>query len=81
MCLAIPGKVVQVEGLQADVEMFGLVRRIFIGLVPDAAPGDWVLVHVGSAIDKVAPEDAAEILAMLEEVHSREAAAEGGAGR
>lgn len=76
MCLAIPGKVLRVDGLEAEVEMFGLVRRVYTALVPDAQPGEWLLVHVGAAIERVEPERAAEILGLLEEIHRLEAMAE-----
>lgn len=68
MCLAIPGKVVRVEEMQAEVAMFGLIRQVYIGLVPDAQPGEYLLVHAGAAISKVDPEEAAEIEALLTEV-------------
>lgn len=66
MCLAIPGQLVEIvdeaRGL-ATVEVAGVRRTISIGLLDDAAPGDWVLVHVGFALSKV---DEAEAQATLE---------------
>ena len=75
MCLAIPGKVVELlperENL-AIVEVAGVRRKIDLGLLTDdpATPGDWVLIHVGFAMNKISEERAAEqmrILAMLGE--------------
>jgi len=63
MCLAIPGQIVEVEdGLHhlAMVEVAGVRRRINVGLIDDAQPGDWVLIHVGFAMSRV---DEAEAMA------------------
>jgi hydrogenase expression/formation protein HypC len=70
MCLAIPGKIVElVSGPEnwAVVDVVGLRRRIDISLVADdgAAPGDWVLIHVGFAMSKISESAAAEQMGML----------------
>jgi hydrogenase expression/formation protein HypC len=75
MCLAIPGKIVEMVPDQhnlALVEVGGVRRKIDVGLLEDdpAGPGDWVLIHVGFAMNKISEEGAAEqmrILAMLGE--------------
>ena len=75
MCLAIPGKIVELFPEQnnlAMVEVAGVRRKIDMGLLEDdpAKPGDWVLIHVGFAMSKISEEGAAEqmrILAMLGE--------------
>jgi hydrogenase expression/formation protein HypC len=75
MCLAIPGKIVELFPDQhnlAMVEVAGVRRKIDMGLLEDdpAKPGDWVLIHVGFAMSKISEEGAAEqmrILAMLGE--------------
>lgn len=64
MCLAIPGKIETVS--QTDDQLFrtakvrfgGVVREVNTSLVPEAGPGDYVLVHVGVAISKVDEEEA-----------------------
>ena len=71
MCLAIPGRVVEVvdEELQlATVEVAGVRRTVNIGLFDDVGPGDWVLVHVGFAISVVDEAEAAATLALLKEM-------------
>lgn len=63
MCLAIPGQIVEVEDSNAHlamVEVAGVRRRINVGLIDDAQPGDWVLIHVGFAMSRV---DEAEAMA------------------
>ena len=71
MCLAIPGKIVElVSGPEnwAIVDVVGLRRRIDISLVADdgAAPGDWVLIHVGFAMSKISESAATEQMGMLQ---------------
>ncbi|MGH9548303.1 MAG: HypC/HybG/HupF family hydrogenase formation chaperone, partial [Terriglobales bacterium] len=63
MCLAIPGKIVEISGDNADaalVEVVGVRRRIDLGLLQDdrPVPGDWVLIHVGFAMSKISECDA-----------------------
>jgi len=71
MCLAIPGKIVElVPGPEqwAVVDVVGVRRRVDISLIVDegAGPGDWVLIHVGFAMSKISEEAAAEQMRMLE---------------
>lgn len=70
MCLGVPGKVVErlgeIDGLDhALVEFDGLRRRVCTSCVPDAAPGDYVVVHAGVAISRI---DAAEAERLLQEL-------------
>ncbi|MGI8622055.1 MAG: HypC/HybG/HupF family hydrogenase formation chaperone [Solirubrobacteraceae bacterium] len=68
MCLAIPGQLVEMVdevNLLAKVEVAGVRRTINVGLLDDAAVGDWVLVHVGFAMSRIDEDEAAATLAML----------------
>lgn len=67
MCWGVPARVLEVEGLEAVVDFGGGVRRRVLLLV-SASPGDYVMVHAGSAIGKLKPEEALEILLALKEV-------------
>ena len=63
MCLAIPGKIVEVSPdnpSSALVDVAGVRRMIDLGLLQDdqPVPGDWVLIHVGSAMSKISERDA-----------------------
>ena len=71
MCLAIPGKIVELGPpleAWAVVDVVGLRRRVDISLVAavGAAPGDWVLIHVGFAMSKISETAANEQMRMLE---------------
>ena len=69
MCLGIPAQVVEATGPGlAKVEVSGVRREISTALVPEAAPGDWVLVHVGFALHTIDEDEAARTLALLEEI-------------
>lgn len=76
MCLAIPGKIVEVSAQNPDsavVEIVGVRRKIDLGLLAEDKPvaGDWVLIHVGFAMSKISEQDATEqmnTLKMLGEI-------------
>ena len=74
MCLAIPGKVIAITG-QLDetfrtgkVSFGGICKEVNLRMVPDAMPGDYVLVHVGVAIGKVDEEEAIKVFTYLKEM-------------
>lgn len=70
MCLAVPGKILETEERNgsriARVQFGGIVRQAFLDFVPDAQPGDYVMVHVGVAISRVDAEEAARTYRLLE---------------
>ena len=72
MCLGIPGEIVEVresEGLRVGkVRFAGITREVCLDYVPDAALGDYVVVHVGFAISKIDAEEAARSYRILEEL-------------
>ena len=76
MCLAIPGKIVELADGQSEigiVEVAGVRRKVQLGLLSEDMPvkGDWVLIHVGFAVSKISEFDAAEqmhLLSMLGEI-------------
>ena len=77
MCLAIPGRVVEVEGIRAGkengplmgkVDFGGIQKNVCLDWTPDVNVGEYVIVHVGFAISKVNEEEALETLRMLEEM-------------
>jgi hydrogenase expression/formation protein HypC len=63
MCLAVPGKLLSVEGEDpafriGRVDFCGVKRSVNLAFTPDAAPGDYLLVHVGFALTRVGEEEA-----------------------
>jgi hydrogenase expression/formation protein HypC len=72
MCLAIPGKVLtkdNIGGIEVGQVQFGAItRQVALGFVPEAEVGDYVMVHVGFAISKVAAEEAERTYQILQEL-------------
>ena len=69
MCLAIPACVEQlIAGDSAIVNLGGVRKEISLALVEDIAVGDYVIVHVGFALQKLDPEEAAQTLALFAEM-------------
>lgn len=69
MCLAIPGKVLAVDGLVATVDFFGVRKELRLDIVDEpVAPGDYVLNHVGFAIRRIPAEEVGETLALFDSI-------------
>jgi len=84
VCLAIPGQVLEIVDEQnrlAMVDVAGVQRKVNIGLLdaagdygtrpPEAhppGPGDWVLIHVGFALERINEEQARETILLLEQM-------------
>ena len=68
MCLAIPMRIVEIDGFKAVTEVDGIRREARLELLPEAAVGDYVLVHAGLAIATVDPEAAEETLEVLRQL-------------
>jgi len=67
MCLGVPGKVLEVHGLVAIVDFWGLRRPILLDSVDQSvSPGDYILNHVGFAIRRIPPEEIGETLALYD---------------
>ncbi len=77
MCLAVPGRILHME---EDEDLFkiglvdfdGLRKKVVLNYVPDAEPGDYVIVHVGSAISRIQADEAAKTFAYLKEIMNNE---------
>ena len=72
MCLAIPGKIVEIEGddlfRRARVSFGGIVREINLSYVPEAEVGSYVLAHVGVAISLIDEAEAVKVFAWRAEI-------------
>lgn len=77
MCLAIPAEILELdaEAQMATVSLGGVRRPVSMALVDDAAVGDFVLVHVGYALNRISVEEAEATLAMMREIGGFEEAA------
>jgi hydrogenase expression/formation protein HypC len=77
MCLGIPGQIVEITDIKnklATVDISGVKRQVNIACIIEdshsieSCVGDWVLVHVGFAMQRIDPDEAAETLKLLEEL-------------
>jgi hydrogenase expression/formation protein HypC len=71
MCLAIPAKVISVEGSTARVTIEDVEYTASLLLLNDVNPGDFIMLHAGFAIEKVDPEEAAETMRLLVEMEKK----------
>jgi hydrogenase expression/formation protein HypC len=79
MCLAIPGKIVEISSTNpesATVDVVGVRRKVDLGLLEEdrPVPGDWVLIHVGFAMSKISEQDALDQMNTLRMLGESEAA-------
>jgi len=74
MCLAIPGRIVSVaentDPLKktARVDFNGIVKQVCLAYVPDAVVGEFVIVHVGFALQKIDEDEAMQVFEYLKEI-------------
>jgi len=76
MCLAVPGRILEIGPgeppfLVGKVDFGGLLKEINLSFVPDAKVGDYVITHVGVAIQTILPEEAERNLLLLAEADAR----------
>ena len=67
MCLAIPGKIMSIDGDTAEIDFGGVVKQANITMV-DAKIGDWAVVHAGFAIEIMDEEEAKKTIDLWNEV-------------
>ena len=68
MCLGVPGKVVFINEDIAEVDFGGVRRDVSLLICPGVMEGDYVLVHVGFAIQRLEKKEALETLRLFEEI-------------
>ena len=78
MCLAIPARIVKLDGADAVVEISGVQRKANVSFISDAQVGDCVLLHAGFAIQKWSDDDLREYNEMVTEMLRNEDGADEG---
>ncbi len=69
MCLAVPGKIVELkENNLAEIDLMGARREVSLDLLSDVSTGDYVLVHAGFAISVIGEQEAQKTLSLIEEL-------------
>lgn len=76
MCLGVPMEVVAIDGFRAQCSAQGVEREVSLFLLQDEpiAVGDFVLVHVGYAIQKMTPQQARSVWELFDDVLALEGA-------
>jgi hydrogenase assembly chaperone HypC/HupF len=69
MCVAIPGKILSIDGMKAKVDFSGNTVDVNIGLI-DAKVGEYVLVHAGCAIEVMPKDKAEELIELFEDLEA-----------
>ena len=72
MCVAVPGKIIEIQGQTALVDFNGVKRKVIIGLLSEAKVGMFVIVHAGYAIEVMDEEQAKESLDLWNELIDKE---------
>ncbi len=83
MCLAIPGKIERISGgdpltRMGHVNFGGLLKEVSLAFVPEAAIGDYVIVHAGFALSRVDEDEALKVFAYLKEMQELDPLKEAG---
>ena len=68
MCLAVPAKIIKIEGDYATADFNGVKRKISIQLTPDIKVNEYCIVHAGFAIEKITKKYAEETKKYLNEI-------------
>lgn len=71
MCVAVPGKIIEIHGDMAKVNVLDNITQVNIRLV-SAKPGDYVLIHAGCALEVLSEDTAEEIIWMFRELERQE---------
>jgi len=68
MCLAIPGKIISIDGHSALIDFDGIEQKVIIALVLNPEVGKYVIVHAGYAIEQMEEKDAMEAIEQWKEI-------------
>ncbi|MCL5073616.1 MAG: HypC/HybG/HupF family hydrogenase formation chaperone [Actinobacteria bacterium] len=66
MCVAVPAKIININDKNAEINSMGVIKIIDISLVPEAKPGDFVIVHAGFAIQVIDKDEAEKVLELFD---------------
>lgn len=68
MCLAVPAKVVEIRGEQAVVDLGGVRKEVSLALVDGVVEGDYVIIHVGFALQRLDTAEAEQTLTLFRQI-------------
>lgn len=68
MCLAVPLRIIEIDGKNAVGESMGMQRKLRVDFIPEPKIGDYVIVHAGFAIERLPEKQALEDIGAWEEI-------------
>ncbi len=68
MCLGVPGKIIEIKDMMANVDVAGAKKETCLMLLDDVNVGDYVIIHAGFAIQKVDEKEAQETLRIMNDL-------------
>lgn len=68
MCLAIPAKLIEIDGLKGKVDIGGVISEIGLALVDNVKTGDYLIIHAGYALEVLDEDEAGKRLELFEEL-------------
>lgn len=72
MCLAVPAKIIEIKkNNMALVESEGVIKEISLAMIENPVLGDYVIVHVGFALNKIDQDEALKTLDLIQEIRDQ----------
>jgi hydrogenase expression/formation protein HypC len=68
MCLAVPGKIIEIQDMLGTVDINGVTRKVSLMLLPESKVGEFVLIHAGFAIQAIDEEEVRKTLELFKEL-------------
>ena len=72
MCLGIPGKILEINGIMAKTSVGGTIINAGLHMLSEVKVGDYILIHTGFALQKISEEEALETLRLIKEMQQSE---------
>ncbi len=68
MCVAVPGRVVERQGLRALVEVSGVQRQVSVQAMPEVQQGDYVLISLGMVLEKITEDESQQLEELWQDI-------------
>ena len=69
MCLAIPSKIISINGKKGTADMGGINIKVDLNFIPEVKIGDWILIHTGFGLEIISEKDALETIEAINEAY------------
>ena len=72
MCLAIPGRLVEKDGIKGTVDLGGLNKEVDLTFIPEVEIGECLIIHTGFGLEIISEQDARETIELLQQAYGNE---------